>query len=445
MITVNTIAVGLADGDETHAERQFDPWRKPKSPAAEHFVEIIIEMIDNYEQQYELRKRKRKAKDLYAFRRVISAIISDLAVSALTEDSRGFRLYRSNGKLNYGSRYRTPVTTKTLPYLLDLMSDPVLRIVEQDLGKGASNAQGLQTVVRPTLELAELLSRHGLCANDFGEVEAIEPIELKGKKLLRNRSAPRVDYRDTDKTLRFRNEMQDINRNLASAELAYTGPNRIDTNRRQLRRIFTRYKFASGGRLYGGFWQPMNKVDRLRHIRINGEEVVELDYGQIMPRLVYSIANAAPDTPDLYDIPGFSDYRTGIKRVMSSMLFLEKPMTKFPRGTRDLFPSHVSVTDVVEAVRKAHPAIAPFFFKGIGHRCQYLESQIMIDVLRITLGMQDVGGVALPIHDAILVPASGVEVAKNVMTYTFWLKTGLEGVVDVLTAHDFEDKLLDAA
>jgi len=69
----------------------------------------------------------------------------------------------------------------------------------------------------------------------------------------------------------------------------------------------------------------------------------------------------------------------------------------------------------------------------------------MIDVLRITLGMQDVGGVALPIHDAILVPASGVEVAKNVMTYTFWLKTGLEGVVDVLTAHDFEDKLLDAA
>lgn len=69
----------------------------------------------------------------------------------------------------------------------------------------------------------------------------------------------------------------------------------------------------------------------------------------------------------------------------------------------------------------------------------------MVDVLRVTLGMHDVGGVALPIHDAILVPASGVDVAKNVMTYTFWLKTGLEGVVDVLTAEDFEDTQSEAA
>lgn len=149
---------------------------------------------------------------------------------------------------------------------------------------------------------------------------------------------------------------------------------------------------------------------------------------------------------DLYAIPGFEQAsRPGIKKVMSSMLFVEKPMKKFPQGTRDLFPAKVRVSDVVDAVMAAHPDIAPFFFRGIGHRCQFLESQIMVEVLRIILGMKSIGGVALPIHDAILVQASAARVATNVMTHTFWVKTGLEAVVDVLTPHDLEDPLPTAA
>lgn len=445
MTIQDTLAFGHAGGDESHAERQIDPWRKPKTPAAEQFVQSIIQMLEDHETRYGLRKRKRNAKDKDTFQRVVSALICDLVVSALSEGCRSLRVYRSNGKLRYRSRYRTPLTTKMLPAVLDLLSNPTLRLIEQVIGEGAPSAQGVQTVIRPTSTFCQMLSHYDLSVGHFSETEATEPIELKGEKEFRDRSAPRVEYEDTEATLSYREEMRSINRYLAEADLSYIGPNLIDTNQRQLRRIFTRHSFQSGGRLYGGFWQPMSKADRLRHLRINGEPIIELDYGQIMPRLVYSMAKAVPIVDDLYAIPDFEAYRPGIKRVMSSMLFVEKPLKKFPQGTRKCFPPHVRVSDVFEAILAAHPAISPFFFKGIGHLCQFLESQIMVEVLRIILGMKSIGGVALPIHDAILVPASAQRIATNVMAYTFQLKTGLEAVVDVRTRHDLEDPLLTAA
>ena len=69
----------------------------------------------------------------------------------------------------------------------------------------------------------------------------------------------------------------------------------------------------------------------------------------------------------------------------------------------------------------------------------------MVEVLTLILGKKSIGGVALPIHDAILVPASAQRIATNVMTHTFWRKTGLEAVVDVLTPHDLEGPLPTAA
>lgn len=91
----------------------------------------------------------------------------------------------------------------------------------------------------------------------------------------------------------------------------------------------------------------------------------------------------------------------------------------------------------------AHPEIADKFFTGIGHRCQYRESQIMVEVLRI---LNANGITALPIHDAILVPASASTLAQRVMLYTFKRLTGIDGEVTILTAqqHPVEDHPLAA-
>lgn len=138
----------------------------------------------------------------------------------------------------------------------------------------------------------------------IAEQQRPEPIELKSFPPCQGKKAPRIEYEDTDQTNKFRREMQDINRHLAAARIDYTGPEAVDINRRQLTRSFTRTRFDSGGRLFGGFWLNMRKADRLLHIKINGEDVVELDYGQVMPRLVYATVGRVPRMSDLYAIPG---------------------------------------------------------------------------------------------------------------------------------------------
>ena len=66
---------------------------------------------------------------------------------------------------------------------------------------------------------------------------------------------------------------------------------------------------------------------------------------------------------------------------------------------------------------------------GLGHRCQFLESEILVSVL---LRLGEAGITALRIHDAVLVPQSAVEIARATMLDVFKQKTGAEGQVDVL-------------
>ncbi len=79
----------------------------------------------------------------------------------------------------------------------------------------------------------------------------------------------------------------------------------------------------------------------------------------------------------------------------------------------------------------------PYLYSGIGHECQFLESQILVEILRILFSMSVP---ALPIHDAVLVPASKAEFAKRVMLYTFQRKTGYEGVVEIITRQMLEQE-----
>jgi hypothetical protein len=120
------------------------------------------------------------------------------------------------------------------------------------------------------------------------------------------------------------------------------------------------------------------------------------------------------------------------------MQFVMSPLKRFPKGTRKYFPGDVRVQDVTEAIMETHPAIAHLFHTGVGHHCQYLESCILVEVLRILNGFAIT---ALPIHDAIIVPASAVEKAKRVMLHTFEVKTGQQGKVDVLTLQKLEEEL----
>ena len=173
----------------------------------------------------------------------------------------------------------------------------------------------------------------------------------------------------------------------------------------------------------------MKKEDRLNALTIDGERVVEVDYGQIMPRLLYAMCGVKPKMQDLYAIPGFETHRAGIKKVMCSMFFNFERLRQMPKGTREFFPRKVSIRDIVAAIEATHPAIKAAFGTGIGHRCQYKESQILTSVL---LRLRDHGITALPIHDAVVIPASAADITQEVMLKVFRELTGADGVVEVV-------------
>ena len=75
-----------------------------------------------------------------------------------------------------------------------------------------------------------------------------------------------------------------------------------------------------------------------------------------------------------------------------------------------------------------HSGIAHRFYRGIGHYLQYIESQILIKVL---LGLKDLGIHALPIHDAVLVGRTWVDMNRQLMEQVLLDMTNVESWVQV--------------
>jgi hypothetical protein len=200
----------------------------------------------------------------------------------------------------------------------------------------------------------------------------------------------------------------------------------VNVQARQLRRQFTLGKFDRGGRLFGGFWENLPKPMRLQGIRIEGEKVVGLDYSQLNPVLAYHVAQADPPTGDAYELPGLEQYRDGVKKLFNAMLF-KHPVKSLPKGSRKLFPRRVKCGDVTEAILLRHPMLKGVLsYPETGHQLQFLESEIMMRVLR---QCQKRNIVALPVFDCVVVKACAEDIVTTIMRREFKAVTGLEVTV----------------
>jgi hypothetical protein len=242
-------------------------------------------------------------------------------------------------------------------------------------------------------------------------------------------------------------QLRGINAWLAASDIRYvSNEDTLDcVNDRSLRRTFNNGSFEQGGRLYGGFWQQTtmslkksrgpNARPYRGHIRIEGESVVVIDFSSMLLRLLYAEAGVQPPAGDLYlgiDRIG-PEHRDGIKQVVSALLFRTSPLTKFPRGTRMLFPKGWSAKRVEKAIRKRHAAVAHMLYSEIdlqGAPIGYLLFRRESDVLLAALCECRAQGItALPVHDAIIVKESCAEPARRIMLDAFKATTGFEGQV----------------
>lgn len=420
--------VSTDDSEDDRRDEWFQPYRVPLTPAGEALVAHVTASVE----AAEVRKRGRKEADQITFEAAVRALVSELAHQYLKGDTRRLVISRSKRALGRRDRYRPDFLGETLPALLDFMASDRLKWVDQELGQqGYGGKPGQATTIYAGDALQEAIDREGLERADFGLGGSPETIILKSTKADYWDEAELIGYDDTPETEALRAEMTRINAAIGPADIRLDWPagepKAPDTSRRFLRRTFTHGSFANGGRLFGGYWMDMKPAHRIERLTIGGEPVASVDFGQFAPRVLYGMAGVTPPVGDLYVIPGLEGHREGVKKALNAMIFAPKPVKRKPRGMKAILPD-LPMEGLSELITTAHPALAPFFGQGIGHQVQRVESDILV---RVLLDLQDQGAVALPIHDAILVPRRWRKEAAEVMLRAFRDRVGGDGIVAI--------------
>lgn len=428
-------------------DRPFNPWRHLAEEASP-FLRVVLALLSSQRGD----KNRRNPQDQVRYECLVEALISDLAYNVLLNEPVAIHLTRANKELSkkFQRRYRPEfLNGKMLPTLLDDMQ--TCGLIEMRKGhRGPRRTDGVsmdQTRIVAGPVFVTLLKQYRVSANQLcSNYEGQEIVVLKGFKDETCSDADLTDYQDTPQTLAYRQEVDTINDWLQSAPLSVSSHINmtVDLRERRLRRYFTRSNFESGGRLFGGFWQPMTKADRLVHLRIVGEEVVEKDYSSMLPRLLYGTAQQSiPSTlvNDPYRVPGFERSRAGIKKLFSALLFHREGevRTRFPDGSLPLFDAQElhrvggKVQPVIESIKETHYPVSQHFETEVGYSLMFQESQILVAVL---LALRERKAYALPIHDALVTSQRDARVTELVMLETFQRMVGQAGKVTTLTHRD---------
>lgn len=401
-----------------------------KTDNARSVISEAQRMIENYEKHREPRCRKRSAASKTLFDNQVEVLISELVCAELRNPNQGLMVSLSNQILGSKNRYKPKIFSQTLPDILRKMSTPEMGFLT--LEKGFANPfvpnKGIRSVIRADWRIKDRIASNNLTLDDFAVDLDQELIILKKEKDDLFDNGKWISYKDTEKTITDRANLRQINLWLQLADISIrnisSASGNVDLSNRFLRRIFNNGRFDQGGRLFGGFWQNMRKEDRHDQILINGMDIVELDYGQIAVGIMYGVVGVTPAFKDAYEIPKLEGRREGVKKILNAMTQSKKPLSRFPKGSKQFFKSSIlKISEITDLIMAFHKPIAHLFYTDQGMRNQYQESEIMVEVL-IKLISKNV--TALPIHDAILVAETDAAKAKRVMRSVFKSWSGFD-------------------
>lgn len=419
--------------EQTTKDRPFNGFRIARTEQARALIFDVIHQLQKYEQIFNVRQRARKPKDKQIFERQVEALVCDLACREIAKVGAWLTVPFSHRDLGEVDRYRAAVLTETLPAVIRLMQKPEMDFVQLEVGhrNPFDLKSSKQTVIRATENLRTRMEEYGLTMADFAVEKTEEIIILKASKEGHWDKGQWLQYEDTAQTTAYRDELSRINAWLDQADIEYypwdAKEKPVDASDRRLRRYFNNGSFEQGGRLFGGFWQYLSKEKRSYGIVIDGTPVVTLDYGQMVPRILYGLAGVDPHFQDAYAVPGLEGYRDGVKLVLNSMLHVPKPQTKKPQGSATLLPKGLSISDITAMVMDFHKPVMAGFYAGKGLYLSNQESRILITVLN---RLMEQGITALPIHDAVIVAEDRAGQTKQIMLEVFKELTGIEGLVD---------------
>ena len=407
----------------TDRHRLWEPRTKALSDRSHSLVDLACE------EQLQSRRRRnqqagKSARSSTSERRTVEALVLDVLSHQLSaEHEMPLSIHLGTDWLRGGHKRHMAVNSGVRERLVDLEATGWLRVT-----KGNNHGTGRLTTLSPGPRLMWASDQYRVELIDIGrDLEATDEVILRGSKLPsaeygQLEARERIRFEEDQDTARLREELQSLNELFASARLEQRTHRKppIDLSRRIVQRTFLDGRFDRGGRLGGSaFWLNLKKDRRRQDLMLDGEPIAEVDLVAALPAIAYGIEGRTmwedPYSPDELDgVP-----RSPLKTALVVFLWDRyKPKTgRFPQQVYAELPNGVTYERVYQAFRRHNEPIAHFLgAEPRGAELMWHESEIIIDA---TFRCFDAGFSALPIHDALVVPASKREQAFHALSDAF--------------------------
>lgn len=373
----------------------------------------------------------------------LRVVLIDLYKS-FTEDSTQYIGYsRSHNSFNKTSRYND----------LHISYAPLMHVVDSIIENGfVEHKKGVHALhknsrLRATGKLIDMFNMH----SDYHSLGvhriAEEVIILKGKKDKDTKIAPLVEYKDDGAIEVYRANVKTYNSLLESTNITLDESScehkinaSTDFTSKRVVRIFNDNSWNLGGRFFGGWWQKIKSENR-RHIKINGQKTVEVDYKAFHIYLLYSIVGLnffEYSNDDAYSVDGYdtddvhrSFFKTVLLTVLNSRNEAEAikgirwktiKTTKKGKPSKDRLKLPPDI-DYETGIKKAidsfmikHNRVSRFFYTNIGKCLQFFESEIAETIIVHFTSKQIP---ILCIHDSFVCNAVYKDELKNKLIDTF--------------------------
>lgn len=414
-------------GKRTAAELEnsapFNPERRLRGEAGAALLEELRNRIEAWERAAGAKVRRRKPDAAASFAQTLDTFLANLIALWLNRvDATRFLAvgFDRNG-------YRLPLSVAGMAAARDAMEAEGLIDVAPGFLKVDTYEHdkpfARRTRIRATTSLIEQFEQFGI------ERQSLRTVPVGGVLLLRkneNGTAPPPEVQASTPVI------EAVNARLADAVITLPADawRRIgrareegddddayrsfagDDTAKVLRRIFSK-TWDRGGRIYGGWWMHVPKSER-RHIRIDGEPVVEWDYAHLHPALLFARVGVPldfdPYTLSGVDTPGLRGLG---KRTFQRLVNRDDGGPKqAAKGDKELLPSGMSFKAYLALYTRRLSPIEAWLGVGAGLGLQREDSDLAVDVLR---RMETVGITVLPIHDSFLVKAPHSEALRKAM------------------------------
>lgn len=359
----------------------------------------------------------------------VEALIADCIAHTLTDADRLTLSVSLSAEALSGSRNGYGALNRGISdRLADLRDTGWLRV-----SWGHNRGRGKKTTFNAGPKLLERMNESGVSLGDIGRKPTPGgQLELKGSKAGPDQSRPILPFKDTPEVIGLVRQVNQLNDLFQGASLSQVSSDcaPLDISRRSVKRSFLDGAFNRGGRLKGAaFWFDVEKTRRRKVLLIDDEPIAELDLKSATPTIAYALEGVSlPHDP--YMPPEFCKVpRDVMKKAFMKFLWdTPKKGARLPQEVAKHISGNAKLYRVLDALKRHNGPIADYLYadEPKGAELMFLESEIIIEA---TFRCYAEGVTALPLHDALLVPLSKKEKARECFSQAFEDRLGVPPVI----------------